>query len=301
VTFIDEKSKYTWVTLLPSKDRVYDAFLKFQNYVTNQFDAKIKVLRSDNGGEYTSTKFKDHLSKHGIIHQTSCPYTPQQNGVAERKNRHLMEVARSMMFHMKVPKGYWGDAVMTACYLINRIPTKVLHDVSPYEVLNGTKPSINHLKVFGCACFVFIPGEQRNKLDAKSIKCIFLGYSITQKGYKCFDPRNNRSYVSRDVKFLEEQSYFEKGDWESLKNITNSTSDRAASLKFILNHLGQPNHTENQGNEHNNQDNPQEDVHDTQPEGEIEQNQAVTHQSDTRPSNSPETPVEESSMLLGDQ
>src|SRR5690606_27533494 len=98
-TCIDEKSKDTWATLRPSEDRVLDAFVNFQAYVTNHYNAIVKVLRSDNGGEYTSNAFKSHLAKHGIVHQTSCPYTPQQNGVAERKNRHLMEVARSMMFH----------------------------------------------------------------------------------------------------------------------------------------------------------------------------------------------------------
>ncbi|CAN7110978.1 unnamed protein product, partial [Brassica rapa subsp. narinosa] len=97
VTFIDEKSKYTWLTLIPSKDRVIDAFKNFQAYVTNHYHARIKILRSDNGGEYTSYAFKSHLDHHGILHQTSCPYTPQQNGVAERKNRHLMEVARVWM------------------------------------------------------------------------------------------------------------------------------------------------------------------------------------------------------------
>ncbi|KAG7559395.1 Zinc finger CCHC-type [Arabidopsis thaliana x Arabidopsis arenosa] len=238
VTFIDEKSKYTWITLLPSKDRVFEAFTNFQNYVTNQFNAKIKVLRTDNGGEYTSHKFKEHLAKHGIIHQTSCPYTPQQNGVAERKNRHLMEVARSMMFHTSVPRRYWGDAVMTACYLINRTPTKVLKDLSPFEVLNNTRPSIDHLRVFGCVCFVLVPGEQRNKLDAKSTRCMFLGYSTTQKGYKCYDPTSNRTFVSRDVKFLEDQGYTNKKDWEDLKDLAHSTTDRAASLKFLLDHLG---------------------------------------------------------------
>ncbi|CAN7091392.1 unnamed protein product [Brassica rapa subsp. narinosa] len=133
VTFIDEKSKYTWITLMQSKDRVFEAFINFQNYVSNHFNAKIKILRSDNGGEYTSNAFKQHLAKYGMIHQTSCPYTPQENGVAERKNRHLMEVARSMMFHTSMPKSYWGDAVLTACYLINRIPTRILQDQSPYQ------------------------------------------------------------------------------------------------------------------------------------------------------------------------
>ena len=142
VTFIDEKSKYTWITLIQTKDRVLEAFKNFQNYVTNHYNAKIKILRSDNGGEYTGQAFKQHLAQHGILHQTSCPYTPQQNGVAERKNRHLMEVARSMMFQANVPKRFWSDAVATSCYLINRIPTKILHDQSPFEALNKYKPSL---------------------------------------------------------------------------------------------------------------------------------------------------------------
>ncbi|XP_010451299.1 PREDICTED: uncharacterized protein LOC104733420 [Camelina sativa] len=196
------------------------------------------VLRLDNGGEYTSHKRKEHLAKHGILQQTSCPYTPQQNGVAERKNRHLMEVARSMMFHTNVTKRFWGDALMMACYLINRTPTKVLQDVSPYEVLNKTKPSLDHLRVFGCVCFVLIPSEQRSKLDAKSIKCMFLGYSKSQKGYKCYDPTNGRILISRDVKFIEGLGYYQKKDWESLKDLSHFNSDRAANLRHLLDHLG---------------------------------------------------------------
>ncbi|KAG7588726.1 Integrase catalytic core [Arabidopsis suecica] len=237
VTFIDEKSKYTWVTLLPSKDRVYDAFINFQNYVTNHFDAKIKILRTDNGGEYTSTKLKTHLEKCGILHQTSCPYNPQQNGVAERKNRHLMEVARAMLFEKHMPKRFWGDAVLTSCYLINRLPTRILNDQSPFQVLNNQSPNIDHLKVFGSVCFVFVPGDLRNKLEPKSTKCVFIGYSTTQRGYKCYAPVMNRYYVSRDVKFMEDEAYFGDKSWEGVKDLPNSTSDRARSLKHILEHL----------------------------------------------------------------
>ncbi|KAG7559386.1 Reverse transcriptase RNA-dependent DNA polymerase [Arabidopsis thaliana x Arabidopsis arenosa] len=237
VTFIDEKSKYTWVTLLPSKDRVYDAFINFQNYVTNHFDAKIKILRTDNGGEYTSTKLKTHLEKCGILHQTSCPYNPQQNGVAERKNRHLMEVARAMLFEKHMPKRFWGDAVLTSCYLINRIPPRILNDQSPFQVLNNQSPNIDHLRVFGSVCFVFVPGDLRNKLEPKSTKCVFIGYSTTQKGYKCYDPVMNRYYVSRDVKFMEDEAYFGEKNWEGVKDLPNSTSDRATSLRHILEHL----------------------------------------------------------------
>ncbi|KAL0745175.1 hypothetical protein Bca101_100791 [Brassica carinata] len=238
VTFIDEKSKYTWLTLIPSKDRVLDAFKNFQAYVTNHYHAKIKIFRSDNGGEYTSHAFKSHLAKHGIVHQTSCPYTPQQNGVAERKNRHLMEVARSMMFHANVPKRFWSDAVQTACYLINRVPTKILKNLSPFEVLNKSKPVIDHLRVFGCVCYVMVPGEQRNKLEAKSTKAMFIGYSITQKGYKCYDPEARRVMVSREVKFVETKGYYEEKEWENLKDLSQAPSDKATILRVLLEKLG---------------------------------------------------------------
>lgn len=178
------------------------------------------------------------MSKNGIIHKTSCTYTPQQNGVAERKNRHLMEVARSMMFHTNFPKKLWGDAVVTACYLINRIPTKILHDQSPFEVLTNTKPSIDHLRVFGCVCFVLVPGENRNKLDAKSTKGMLIGYSTTQKGYKCLVPETGKMLVSREGKFLEQTGYYTVKDWDGLKNLPQSQSERADNLRRLFENLG---------------------------------------------------------------
>ncbi|WZZ27522.1 hypothetical protein YC2023_010923 [Brassica napus] len=235
VTFIDEKSKYTWLTLIQTKDRVLDAFKNFQAYVTNHYHAKIKIFRSDNGGEYTSLAFKQHLAQHGVLHQTSCPYTPQQNGVAERKNRHLMEVARALMLQAHVPKRFWSDAVSTACYLINRTPTKVLGDHAPFEVLNKHKPVLDYLRVFGCLCYVLIPGELRNKLEARSTKAMFIGYSTTQKGYRCYDPVTRRVLTSRDVKFIESRGYYDEKNQEDLKDIT---SDKAGVLRIILENLG---------------------------------------------------------------
>ncbi|KAL1221943.1 Retrovirus-related Pol polyprotein from transposon TNT 1-94 [Cardamine amara subsp. amara] len=233
VSFIDEKSKYTWITLMPSKSHVLDAFSKFYYYVLTQFGTKIKILRSDNGGEYTSNAFKEFVGKAGIVHQTSCAYTPQQNGVSERKNKHLMEVARTMLFDRSVPKQYWGDAVMTACYLINRLPTIHLGSVSPYEVLNNTKPFIDYLRVFGCVCHVFVPEAQRNKLEPKSIKCMFIGYSSTQKGYKCYSPTTKRMHISREVRFVEERGYFDKKNWENLEDLVSSV-ENASTLRVIL-------------------------------------------------------------------
>ncbi|XP_013614818.1 PREDICTED: uncharacterized protein LOC106321044 [Brassica oleracea var. oleracea] len=197
----------------------------------------LNLMLPDNGGEYTGQAFKQHLAQDGILYQTSCPYTPQQNGVAARKNRHLMEVARSMMFQANVPKRFWSDAVATSCYLINRIPTKILHDQSPFEVVNKYKPSLEHMRIFGCLCFVLRPKELRNKLEATSTRAMFVGYSTTQKGYKCYDPTTRRVLVSRDVKFIEAKGIYEEKNQEELLELTRE-SDRAASLRSILEGLG---------------------------------------------------------------
>ena len=108
VTFIDDFSRYTWVYLLKTKDEVYDIFVKFKSLVENQLNGKIKCLRSDNGGEYTSKKFKEFCDAHGIKRELSCPRTSQQNGVAERKNRSLCKMAKEMRLHANLPKSYWG-------------------------------------------------------------------------------------------------------------------------------------------------------------------------------------------------
>jgi hypothetical protein len=129
--------------------------------------------------------------------------------VAERKNRHLLEVTRSLMLDMHFPKSYWGDALLTATYLINRMPSRVLDFQTPLEVLSpplSTEIGVSP-KNFGCVCFVYIHGLARSKLDPRSLKCVFVGYSSTQKGYKCYHPPSRKYFVSMDVTFFEQQSY----------------------------------------------------------------------------------------------
>ncbi|RVW98450.1 Retrovirus-related Pol polyprotein from transposon RE1 [Vitis vinifera] len=133
------------------------------------------------------------MSHNGILHQTSCVDTPSQNGVAERKNRHLLETARALMFQMKVPKQFWADAVSTACFLINRMPTVVLKGDIPYKVIHPQK-SLFPLapRIFGCTCYVRDTRPFVTKLDPKALQCVFLGYSRLQKGYRCFSPDLNK-------------------------------------------------------------------------------------------------------------
>jgi Reverse transcriptase (RNA-dependent DNA polymerase)/Integrase core domain/gag-polypeptide of LTR copia-type/GAG-pre-integrase domain len=206
ISFIDDKSRATWIYLLKTKNETFKVFQDFCNLVRNQFDVTIKTLRTDNGTEYTNHEFQTYLRNLGIIHQTTCVGTPQQNGVAERKNRHLLEMTRALLFSSNIPKTFWADAILTSCYLINRLPSRVLNFKSPFEILYNRKFNISHLKVFGCICYVH--SQNGSKLDPRARKCVFLGYSSTKKGYKCFDPNSRRTYFSRDVVFNEHQMYY---------------------------------------------------------------------------------------------
>ncbi|RVW27157.1 Retrovirus-related Pol polyprotein from transposon TNT 1-94 [Vitis vinifera] len=154
-------------------------------------------------------QFTSFMSHHGILHQSSCAHTPQQNGVAERKNRHLVETARTLLLHNHVPFRFWGDAVLTACYLINRMPSSVLHDQIPHSLLFPDQP-LYFLppRVFGCTCFVHILTPGQDKLSAKAMKCLFLGYSRLQKGYRCYSLETHRYFISADVTFFEDSPFF---------------------------------------------------------------------------------------------
>jgi IS30 family transposase len=164
---------------MKTKDEVFLHFQTFVNYVETQFDKKIKTLRTDNGTEFVNQKFSNFLKQKGIVRQTTCVYTPQQNGVSERKNRHIMEMTRSLLFQSNVSKIFWSEAIITSIHLINRLPSAILDFKSPYELLLKEKPNIDYFKVFGCTCFVHI--NRIDKLDFTSIKTIFLGYSMEKK------------------------------------------------------------------------------------------------------------------------
>jgi Integrase core domain/GAG-pre-integrase domain len=182
VSFIDCFSRVTWLYLMKNKSDVFACFKDFHKGIQTQYSAVVKVLRSDNGTEYTNKVFGEYLSSQGIQHQTTCPYTPEQNGVTERKNRHLLEVIRSMMMSMNVPKYLWGQAVLTATYLINRMPSRVLDCKSPIEILKGKNEDVLPLKTFGCVCFVQDNRPNVGKLDPKAVKCVFVGYSLPRRG-----------------------------------------------------------------------------------------------------------------------
>jgi hypothetical protein len=203
VSFIDDFSRNTWIYFLRKKSEVFDKFKEFKALVENQTEKKIKVLRTDNGGEFCGNEFEEFCKKCGIARQKTTPYTPQQNGVAERMNRTLMEKARSMLSGAGLGQEFWAEVVSTACYLVNRSPSSALDDTTPHEVWSGKKPSLQHLIVFGCDAYVHVPKENRSKLDNKAEKCIFIGYKDGVKGYKLWNPETKKIVYSRDVVFRE--------------------------------------------------------------------------------------------------
>ena len=168
--------------------------------------------RTDNGGEYVNNTLTSFFCAQGIIHQTTTPFTPQQNGVSERKNRQLLEVACSLVLDMSVSHHLWGHAVLSAAYLINRTPSLVLDFKTPHDVFGDhvSPISVSKLpsKVFGCAAYVHVYSHQRSKLDPCALQCVFNGYSSTQKGYKCYHPPTQKVHVTLDVTFHEEVSYY---------------------------------------------------------------------------------------------
>jgi len=212
VTFVDDCTRMTWLYLLKRKDEVFDVFCMFEAMVHTQFSANIQILQSDNGEEYVNHNFVEFFRTKGILHEMSCSQTPQQNGVAERKNRHILETARALLFGAQVPGRYWSDSITTAVYLLNRMPSKALDFKTPLQALSQyvTLPSILLLppRVFGCVAFVHIHKHLRTKLEPCAVRCIFWGYGSNKKGFRCYDPKTKRLYITMDVTFLELEYFY---------------------------------------------------------------------------------------------
>ena len=207
ITFIDDYSRKTWVYFLMEKSEAYSTFKSFKARVEKETGTYIRRLRTDRGGEFTSQDFTDFCNEHGIQRQLTTAYTPQQNGVAERKNRTIMNMVRSMLTAKQIPKTFWPEAVNWTVHILNRCPTLVVKNKTPAEMWNGHKPSVDYFRVFGCISHVHVPDSKRVKLDARSVKCILLGVSDESKAYKLFDPISNKIIISRDVVFEEDQQW----------------------------------------------------------------------------------------------
>ncbi|GJR92959.1 zinc finger, CCHC-type containing protein [Tanacetum coccineum] len=205
VTFIDDASRFCYVYLLHAKDEALDKFKIYKTEVELQQNNLIKTLRTDRGGEYYDPSYFQSV---GIIHQTTAPYTPQQNGVSERKNRALKEMVNSMLSYSGLSEGFWGEAMLTACYLLNRVPNKN-NKITPYELWYKKRPNLSYLRVWGCRAVVRLPEPKKKILGEKGIDCIFIGYAEHSKAYRFYviEPNDsvsvNSVIESRDAIFDE--------------------------------------------------------------------------------------------------
>lgn len=202
LTLIDDFSRFTVVSLLRHKSEVEDRIKEYISLVHNKFGGKPKIFRSDRGGEYLSNQFRTFLRKEGIEQQLTTPHTPQQNGIAERKNRTLVEMVRCMLTDAQLPNMFWAEAVCAANYIQNRVLTRSTSE-TPFKLWYGRRPDARHMRVFGQKCFVHVPKETRRKLDNTATEMVLVGYDEQSKAYRCYDMNNKKLIISRDVRFID--------------------------------------------------------------------------------------------------
>ncbi|GJZ56678.1 zinc finger, CCHC-type containing protein [Tanacetum coccineum] len=178
--------------------QAFSTFKEFRQQIEMETRMKLRMLRTDRGGEFTSNEFTKYCKENGIARQLTAPYSPQQNGVVERRNRTVLSTTRSMMKAMKLPLTFWAEAVKHAVYILNRVPTRALVDKTPYEALYNRKPNLENLRIFGCTAYAKITIPHLKKLDDRSIPMIYLGVEEGSKACRLYDPKGKRKHVSRD-------------------------------------------------------------------------------------------------------
>lgn len=198
---MDDFSRMTWIYLLKLKSDVCVAIKYFMKFVQTQFNKIVKVCGTDNITEFVNDNCCNLFKDLGIIHQRTCAYSPQQNGITERKHKHIPEVTRALRFQANIPLRFWGHYVVAAVYIINRLPSSIL-GMSPYQKLFNKPPFLTYIKVLGCLCYAKRV-NQFDKLQPRTKSTVFMGYSEVQKGYILYDIDNKSFFVNKDVTFRE--------------------------------------------------------------------------------------------------
>src|SRR3954471_2173410 len=202
LTFTDDLSRYGYIYFMKHKSETFEKFKEIQSEVENQRNKKIKFLRSDRGGEYLSYEFGEHLKKCRILSQLTPLETPQRNGVSEHRNRTLLDMVRSMMSLTDLPLSFWGYALDTAAFTLNRAPSKSIETI-PYELWFGKKLKLSFLKVWGCEAYV--KKLQPDKLEPKAEKCVFIGYPKETIGYTFYHISKGKNFIAKNGSFLEKE------------------------------------------------------------------------------------------------
>jgi hypothetical protein len=188
---------------MKDKRKVHEIFKKFATRAQNEFDVKIKRVRSDNGTEFKNTNIEEYLDEEGIGHELSVPYTPQKNGIVETKNRTLIKAARTMLDEYKTLDSFWAEAINTACHAINCLYLHKIRHKTVYELLTGKKPNVSYFRVFGCKCFILNKKPKNSKFASKVDEGIFLGYTSNAHGYRVLNKTTSCVEVTCDLTFDE--------------------------------------------------------------------------------------------------
>jgi hypothetical protein len=228
-TFIDDCTRFCYIYLLKLKDEALHYFKIYKVEVENHLKRKIKRLLSDRGGEYFSNDFSEFCAEHDIIHERTPPYSPQSNGIAERKNRTLTDLVNAMLDTAGLSKEWWGEAILTACHVLNRVPMKN-KEVTPFEEWEKRRLNLSYLRTWGCLAKVNVPINKKRKLGPKTVDCVFLSYAIHNVGYKFLiinskvpDMVEGTIMESRDTTFFEDEF--------PMKNVPSNSSHDSVSLE----------------------------------------------------------------------
>jgi transposase InsO family protein len=200
---VDDYSLFTWVFFLHEKSQTQETLKRFLRWAQNEFGLRIKKIRSDNGTKFKNSQIEGFLEKEGIKHEFSSPYTPQQNGVVERKNRTLLDMVRTMLDEYKAPDRFWEEAINTACYSINRLYLHRILKKTSYELLTGKKPNISYFRVLGSKCFILIKRARNSKFAPNGVEGFLLGYDLNTRAYRVFNKSTGLVEVSCDIVFDE--------------------------------------------------------------------------------------------------
>ncbi|UYV76870.1 hypothetical protein LAZ67_14002267 [Cordylochernes scorpioides] len=223
-TFIDDFSRMIFTFVMKRKSEIFKGFKVFKRFAEKQTGKKIKAIRSDNAAEYLSSDFKEYLLEEGIIHQLSVEYSPQQNGVAERANRTLVEMTRCFIIQANLPDPLWAELVYTSTYIRNRCP-RTNESRTPYEIFTGRKPTVSHLRIIGCKCFAVDNRPRRGKFAPRSEEYRLIGYSPESKAYRLWKPGTGMMIKSRDVRFLESENFTLRNDVVQIEAIPQKKDD----------------------------------------------------------------------------
>jgi transposase InsO family protein len=203
LVIIDDFSRFTWVFFLQDKSETQGTLKRFLRRAQNEFELKVKKIRSDNGSEFKNLQVEEFLEEEGIKHEFSAPYTPQQNHVVERKNMMLIDMARTMLGEFKMPERFWSEAVNTACHVINRLYLHRLLKKTSYKLLTSNKPNVSYFRVFGSKCYILVKKGRHSKFAPKAVEMFLLGYDSNTKAYRVFNKSSGLIEVSSDVVFDE--------------------------------------------------------------------------------------------------